>query len=62
MCLTFQDQTSDYQFVQAATKLVPILPKPESPRKATEKLVVLSPTMSHASRRRHDSDNDPPAE
>ncbi|XP_068621112.1 transcription factor Dp-1 isoform X2 [Battus philenor] len=58
----YEDQISDYQLVQSIPKLVPILPKPESPVKSSTKSVNLSPTMSHASRRRHDSDNDPPAE
>ncbi|CAH2066667.1 unnamed protein product, partial [Iphiclides podalirius] len=57
-----QDHISDYQFVQSVPNLEPILAKLESPAKTTKKSSVLSSSMSHASRRRHDSDNDPPAE
>ncbi|CAG5021875.1 unnamed protein product [Parnassius apollo] len=57
-----QEQISDYHIIQSVPKLVPILPKPETPLKKLKNSSELSPTMSHASRRRHDSDNDPPAE
>ncbi|XP_013133635.1 PREDICTED: transcription factor Dp-1 isoform X2 [Papilio polytes] len=55
------DQILEPQAVKTAPKLVPILPKPQSPVKSNRKSNLSSP-MSHASRRRHDSDNDPPAE
>ncbi|XP_014358351.2 transcription factor Dp-1 isoform X1 [Papilio machaon] len=58
----YQDHILEQPIAQTVPKLVQILPKPESPVKSNRKSSSLTSPMSHASRRRHDSDNDPPAE
>ncbi|XP_045458992.1 transcription factor Dp-1 [Melitaea cinxia] len=42
--------------------LIPVVPEPNSAEIVAENKPSLLTSMSHASRRRHDSDNDPPAE
>ncbi|CAH0603177.1 unnamed protein product [Chrysodeixis includens] len=55
---------TEFKFIQAVphSQLVTIPAKSENQVTSTSTANVYSTTMSHASRRRHDSDNDPPAE
>lgn len=73
-----ENQLAELNVIHTLPELVPILTKPEpihSDKKTHLPIITktepedhsidnynLSSTMSHASRRRHDSDNDPPAE
>ncbi|CAH0726702.1 unnamed protein product, partial [Brenthis ino] len=77
-CVKTENQLKELNVLQTLPELVPILAKSEpisSDNKTHLSIITktepedipiensnLSPTMSHASRRRHDSDNDPPAE
>lgn len=57
-----QEPLTELQFIQTVPDLVSLPSKSENQVTSTSTANIISPTMSHASRRRHDSDNDPPAE
>lgn len=57
-----REQLTELKFIHPVPDLVSLPVKSENQVTSTSSGSNLSSTMSHASRRRHDSDNDPPAE
>lgn len=62
-CLQVQPESlSELKYIQTVPDLSTLPAKSDNLVTSTSTVNSLSPAMSHASRRRHDSDNDPPAE